>query len=417
MYFSYFDTEIDDEKQVEREVKKLSKYRSHVSDVIADHDASQPEYSLSHLADPGLYDTLEELKKQFKGVKHVIVVGIGGSNLGVEAIHEVLDDGKVTLHSLDTIAPYQIERLLNQLKPVRSAKQVAVCVISKSGGTAETMVNAGVLLDALEKKFKKAIYKQTIFVGNGNTDFVKSGKRLGVHCIQMPEIVGGRYSVGTEVGFVPLMLLGHPVDDIMAGMLDASGEESEPIAAECAARIAIYAKKGYAHYNFFAFEPRLYKLGAWYRQLQAESLGKATTRSGKEMTKGFVPTVTTAVELHSVGQLYMSGFSGVYTDFVTFDDQNCDYKIPNKGVAKKYGKFSMQEVATGIYGGVIAAYQEQSLPYRSTIFTEDLPYSLGLFMGMRMLEIMYAAELLDVNAFDQPSVELYKDKTRAILKV
>lgn len=417
MYFSYFDTEISDEQKIEREIKKLRKYREHVATVIADHDASQPEYSLSHLADPGLYDTLEHLKKEFKGVKHVIVVGIGGSNLGVEAIHEVLDNGKVTLHSLDTIAPYQVERLLSDLRGVRSAKQVAVCVISKSGGTAETMVNAGVLLAALEKKFKKSIYKQTIFIGNQGTDFMKAGKRLGVHLVSMPDIVGGRYSVGTEVGFVPLMLLGHPVDDIMAGMLDASGEEFEAVAAECAARLAIYANQKYSHYNFFAFEPRLYKLGAWYRQLQAESLGKATTRSGKELTRGFVPSVSTAVELHSVGQLYMSGFAGVYTDFVTFDDSACDYKVPKTGLAKKYGKFDMQDVATAIYGGVIGAYQEQELPYRATIFTEDLPYSLGVFMGMRMLEVMYTAELLDVNAFDQPSVELYKDKTRAILKL
>jgi len=417
MHFSYFDTEIDDEAVVEREVKKLTKYREQVATTIAEHDASQPEYSLSHLADPALYDTLEALKKEFKGVKHVIVVGIGGSNLGVEAIHEVLDTGKVKLHSLDTIAPYQLERLLAELKSVRSAKQVAVCVISKSGGTAETLVNAGVLLEALSKKFKKAIYKQTIFIGNPGTDLMKMGKRLGVHLAAMPEIVGGRYSVGTEVGFIPLMLLGHPVDDIMAGILDASGHEFEPIVAENAARLLIYAKKRYGHYNFFAFEPRLYKLGAWYRQLQAESLGKATTRNGKEVTKGFVPTISTAVELHSVGQLYMSGFAGVYTDFVTFDDMDLDYKVPKTGIAKQYKQFGMQDVATAIYGGVIGAYQEQGLPYRATIFTEDMPYSLGLFMGMRMLEVMYTAELMDVDAFDQPSVELYKEKTRKILKI
>jgi len=417
MHFSYFDTEVTDEKQIEKEVKKLKKYREHVSDVIAEHDATFPEYCLSHLADPELYDTLEALKKEFKGLKHVVVVGIGGSNLGVEAVHEVLDTGKVKLHSLDTIAPYQMDRLLDELKSVRSAKQVAVCVISKSGSTAETQVNAGVLLDALSKKFKKAIYKQTIFIGNPGTDFMKAGKRLGVHCVTMPEIVGGRFCVGTEVGFIPLMLLGHPVDDIMAGMLDASGEELESIVTENAARLAIYANKKYTHYNFFAFEPRLYKLGAWYRQLQAESLGKATTRGGKEVTKGFVPTISTAVELHSVGQLYLSGFPGVYTDFVTFDDMASDYKVSKTGLAKKYGKFGMQDVATAIYGGVIAAYQEQELPYRATIFTEDLPYSLGVFLGMRMLEVMYTAELMDVNAFDQPSVELYKDKTRAILKI
>jgi len=417
MYFSYFDTEITDETQLAREVKKLKNYRAHCAEVIGDHDTSQPEYSLAHVGDPTLHKTIASIGAQFKGVKHVVVVGIGGSNLGTEAIHEVLDEGKVTLHALDTIASYQIDRLLEKLKSVKKVNQLAICVISKSGGTAETLVNAGVLLDALETRFGKEIYPQAVFIGNAGTDFMKAGKRLGVTCVAMPNIVGGRYSVGTEVGLIPLALLGHDTDSIMAGMLDASGEEFETITAENAARLAIYATKKHQHYNFFAFEPRLYKLGAWYRQLQAESLGKATTRSGKEMTKGYVPTISTAVELHSVGQLYLSGFAGVYTDFVTFDDQTNNHAIPKKGIAKAYGKFDMQEVATAIYGGVIAAYQEQGLPHRATIFTEDLGYSLGVFMGMRMQEVMYAAELLDVNAFDQPSVELYKDKTREILKL
>jgi glucose-6-phosphate isomerase len=217
------------------------------------------------------------------------------------------------------------------------------------------------------------------------------------------------------VGLVPLALLGHDTDAFISGVLDASSEEFESVVAEQAVRMHHYLSKKYRHYNFFAFEPRLQTLGAWYRQLFAESIGKEFDRAGKSVTVGFVPTISTAVELHSVGQLYLSGFSGVYTDFVTFDDDSVDYAIPKKGIAKAYGKYTMQEVATALYGGVVAAYQERTLPYRSTIFDETLPYSLGLFMGMRMLETMYIAHLLDLNAFDQPNVELYKVKTRSIL--
>ena len=75
----------------------------------------------------------------------------------------------------------------------------------------------------------------------------------------------------------------------------------------------------------------------------------------------------------------------------------------------------MQEIATGLYGGVVRAYEERNLPYRATIFEETLPYSLGLFMAMRLRETMYTADLLRVNAFDQPNVELYKVKTKEIL--
>jgi glucose-6-phosphate isomerase len=288
-------------------------------------------------------------------------------------------------------------------------------VISKSGGTAETLVNASLVLDGLKKKFGDKIYAQSIFIGDTGTDFMKLGKKLGVTTVAMPKIVGGRYSVATEVGLIPLALLGHDVDAFIEGFSDAQAEEFESMVAESAARLSLYIQKKYTHYNFFAFEKRLASLGAWYRQLFAESIGKSEDRAGKPFKKGFLPTISTPVELHSIGQLYLSGFEGVYTDFVTFDDEDCDYNIPKQGLAKNYGKFSAQEVTTALYGGVVGAYNEKQLPYRATIFDETLPYSLGLFIAMRMRETMYVAELLNLNAFDQPNVELYKVKTKAIL--
>ncbi|MCB9810185.1 hypothetical protein H6781_01135 [Candidatus Nomurabacteria bacterium] len=415
MYYSYFDIDSVTPASQSRGLKKLSKYREEVKAVIEHSDSNRPEYSLAHVKNPDLHDTIDELKKKFKKIEHLILVGIGGSNLGTKAIHEVVDKGKVSLHCLDTVSARDIELLLSTLKSVRSVGKLAVCVISKSGNTAETLVSAGVLLEALEKKYKKVLYQQTIFVGNPNTTFMKTGKRLGVTTVPMPEVVGGRYSVATEVGLVPLALLGHDTDSYIEGVIDATNDEFEEVVAENAVRLHSYIQTGFNHYNFFAFEKRLATLGAWYRQLFAESIGKEKDRSGKSVTKGFLPTISTPVELHSVGQLYMSGFAGVYTDFVTFDDDTVNFSIPKKGISKPYGKYDVQEVATALYGGVMGAYQERSLPYRSTIFDEDLTYSLGLFMGMRMLETMYVAELMNLNAFDQPNVELYKNKTRDIL--
>ncbi|MCB9815684.1 hypothetical protein H6785_03860 [Candidatus Nomurabacteria bacterium] len=415
MYLSNFDIATLTEKTVQTGVKKLKKYREEVLKVVESNDSTRSEYSLVHVKNPDLHDTLDALKKKFSKIEHLVLVGIGGSNLGTKAIHDVLDKGKVELHCIDTVSAYDVEQLLLKLKSIRSASKLAVCVISKSGNTAETLVGAGVLLSALEKKFKKAIYNKTIFIGNPGTDFMKVGKRLNVTTVSMPEIVGGRYSVATEVGLIPLALLGHDTDTLMTGVQDATSDEFESVVAESASRLHFYITKGFSHYNFFAFEKRLATLGAWYRQLFAESIGKEKDRSGKLVTKGFLPTISTPVELHSVGQLYLSGFAGVYTDFVTFDDEVINYNIPKTGVSKVYGKFDMQEVATALYGGVMGAYQTKNLPYRSTIFTEDLPYSIGLFMGMRMLETMYVAELMNLNAFDQPNVELYKNKTRDIL--
>jgi glucose-6-phosphate isomerase len=416
MHFSYFDIDSVTEGVVKTGVKKLASYREKVRTVAEQNDNSQPEYALVHAQNPAAHDQLEELRVQFKGIQHLVVIGIGGSNLGLEAVHSVLGEKKVRLHTLDTASAFDIQQLIDSLSKVKNVKKIAFCIISKSGNTAETVVNAGVVLDVFEQQFGKEVYEQAIFIGNPGTDFLKTAKRLRATCVSMPEVIGGRYSVATEVGLVPMALLGHDTDSFITGILDASHEEFESAVAENAVRLNHYVQKKYCHYNFFAFEKRLEKVGNWYRQLAAESLGKALDEAGNPVKNGFVPTVSTPVELHSVGQLYMSGFSGVYTDFVTFDDEENNFKIPKKGISKLYGKHDVQEVATAIYGGVMAAYQEQSLPYRATIFDDgNVAYSLGLFMGMRMLETMYVAQLMNVNAFNQPSVELYKNKTRDIL--
>jgi glucose-6-phosphate isomerase len=418
MFISYFDDKRVTENAINGNIKKLAPYRASIADNATAGNEHVPEYSLYHCKEFTLHEELAALKKQFKGVTHVVLVGIGGSSLGVEAIHSVLDTGAVKLSVLDTVSAARLDSVIKSVVTEKKVKKIAVCVISKSGGTTETIANAAVLLDTLKEVYGVAIYEQTLFIGNPGTELLKYGKKQGAHIFTMPEVIGGRYCVATMAGLVPLTLLQHDVDDFIEGYLDALDERFESLVTESAARIAIYHKLKYHHYNFFAFEPRLEKVGRWYRQLFAESLGKETDLVGKTLTHAMVPTVSTAVELHSTGQLYMSGVPDTVTDFVTFDDEIVDMKIAraNKMAVTLKG-YTVQEVTTALYGGVVGAYQEKQLPYRSTIFEESLPYSLGLFMAMRLREVMYVANLLNVDAFNQPNVELYKTKTKEILSL
>lgn len=415
MRLSYYDATFITPTSLTRGVKALRTYRDRVTKVITTADQTVPEYALAHVCSPTLLTELQAIKAEFKKVKHVFLIGIGGSSLGVEAVHQVLDTGKVSLTVLDTISAAEMTAFEHKIQKIKNPEQIAVCVISKSGKTTETLVNANVALTLLEKTFGKKIYKQVICIGDPKTDLMKTGKRIGAKLFPMPEVVGGRYSVATEAGLIPLTLLGHDVESFIEGVRDAATEEYDSLVAEAAVRIQQYMQKNYSGYTFFAFEKRLETLGAWYRQLFAESLGKATTIKKEVRTKGMVPTIATPVELHSVGQLYLSKTVPVYTDFVTFDDDQNDYPINKKGLGAAFGHFSMQEVATALYAGVIGAYQTAELPYRTTIFDEDLAYSLGVFMAARMREVMYAAHLLEVNAFNQPNVELYKQKTKQVL--
>jgi glucose-6-phosphate isomerase len=416
MHISYFDDARVTESLMKRKERELTAYSTKIAEAEAAFDLTIPEASLYYAKDIELNEVIAEATKKSKSLKYVVLVGIGGSSLGTEAVHSVLNAGKTQLLVLDTVSVSRLHDVKTALLSCKKASQVAVCVISKSGGTAETLANASIILDELETRLRATLRDQVYFIGNAGTDFMKYGKKYGATCVAMPEIIGGRYSVATAVGLIPLALLGHDVDEFVSGYLDVMSPTLESVVAESAARLSVYHSLKFPHYNFFAFESRLEKLGQWYRQLFAESLGKETDINGKKVTHAMVPAIATPVELHSVGQLYMSGVPDVYTDFVSFDDEELDVMIP-KGtkLAKELKGYSLQEVATALYGGVIAAYQERQLPYRATVFEENLAYSIGQFMAMRLREVMYTAHLLKVNAFDQPNVELYKNKTREIL--
>ncbi len=416
MHISYFDDARVTEKLLKRKERELSAYRTMIANGEAAFDLTIPESSLYYAKDIELHEVLAEALKKAKSLKYLVLVGIGGSSLGTEAVHAVLDTGKTKLLVLDTVSVSRLHEVKTELAACKKVSHVAVCIVSKSGGTVETLANASIILDELETRFGAAFREQVYFIGNADTDFMKYGKKYGATCVTMPGIIGGRYSVATAVGLVPLTLLGYDVDEFLSGYLDVTSPTLESVVAESAARLSVYHGLRFPHYNFFAFESRLEKLGQWYRQLFAESLGKETDSTGKKVRHALVPAIATPVELHSVGQLYMSGVPAVYTDFVSFDDESLDVMIPKRTkLARELKGCSLQEVATALYGGVIAAYQERQLPYRATVFEENLAYSIGQFMAMRLREVMYTAHLLKVNAFDQPNVELYKSKTREIL--
>ncbi len=395
--------------------KRLAGYRMEIARIIRERDDKRHEYALAHPT-AELVSSLRTQLKTFKGLRHVVVVGIGGSSLGLEALHSALGaDTQPKLTVLDMITPAALTAVTNELRAVKKVSQVAVCVISKSGTTTETLANASVLLRLLEARYGTAIHGQVIYIGNPGTALTKVAKKQGSHYLAMPAVVGGRFSVTTEVALVPLILLGHDVEAIVAGMRRASDPVAEEAIAARAVQLHAFLRAGYRHFNFFAFETRLYKLGCWYRQLFAESLGKATARDGKPVKVGMVPTISTPVELHSIGQLYLAAFPGVFTEFVSVDDNGVDYKIGPTTIAPHLKKFTLEEVSAALYGGVVGAYQGQGLPYRATVLAEDLASSLGYYLAAAMLEVMYLAHLMNVDAFDQPNVELYKDKTRTLL--
>lgn len=388
-------------------------YRTHVRSVVEHADFTEPESSLATEKDELMKTGVRQILEALGSVRHVVLIGIGGSSLGTEAIHAALKGGS-SLHVLDSIEPHRIAALLEKLEGV-SPQELAVCAVSKSGNTTETLTNTAVFLDELGTMFGTVPYDRLVCIGDPDNPLLRAGEELGAHILPMHESVGGRFSVFTAAGLVPLALLEHDIDALLAGVL-TSVNEHENDAAEGAQRLYQLLEGGVRTVNFFAFDSRLSKLGYWYRQLTAESLGKETDLDGKKLSIGFIPTISTPVELHSIGQLYFSGFSGVFTDFVFFAGNDRDYTVPEDSTiaAQLKGK-TTHEIHEAICGGVIGAYEKRDLPHRKTALAFQDEHDLGLFMGLRMLETMYLAKLMQVNAFDQPNVELYKNITREIL--
>ncbi len=400
-----------------------AKLDAYVKDIVSRRGKrglyDRPEASVLVSGDAAYQRSVAKQLPRFSGTKHVILVGIGGSNLGTEAVYDALKtDASPALTVLDQIDGETLARTAKLLRGIRRAEDVALVIVSKSGATTETILNAVKVVDACEKRFGEKAYGRTIFVGDSDTDFMSIGRRKGIITIPLPKVIGGRYSVFTAVGIVPLTLLGIDVTALRRGAGDAlSGLHLRETKA-AAATLALSALGGVHTVNFFTFGKRLETVGFWYRQLLAESIGKRMTTKGATFSHQILPIVSTAVDLHSMAQLFFSGYDGLYTHLVHVADPS-PLTLRGRHWLLEHLPFlggkRITEASEAIVHGVIRAYDEKELPYRRTELAGLTAHEVGLLMNSLMLEVMCIAHLLNIDAFDQPEVELYKKHTRALL--
>ena len=345
-----------------------------------------------------------------------MVVGVGGSRLGAEAIYSALKDQKtlVPLFFLDAINPLSLTRIIRDLKKRNLKKgKILINLVSKSGKTFESLANFFTLLEEI-KKYKPKIVVTT--VENSPLWVLACNRNWTV--LSIPEKIVGRYSVFSNAGLLSLFYAGVNIKDLLSGAKEANKQclIDDPLKnpALASALITFYHwKKGKNIYSQIVFPPDLDFLGRWYRQLMAESLGKDG--------KGITPTVARGTtDFHSLGQLYFDGPKDKLTNFVFVnkirnnfyipDDKDLDVLLPG-GPGKKYW-----ELNKVIFEGIKGAYKQKRIPFVEIILSSLSERNLGFFMEMRMIEIILLAELMKVNAFNQPGVELYKQKTRNYLK-
>lgn len=352
----------------------------------------------------------------------VILIGIGGSNLGCLAVYEALagnwynETKRPTFYCADTIDPEKLEKIITQIKKIYMQQGKVSCVIiSKSGTTLETMVNASCIVDVLKKLYPKTYHELIVCISDPKTPLYAFAQQEKCLFISIPEDIGGRFSVFSPVGLFPLALLGVDIIAFCAGARRASDEvlqngfPQENRAAHSAALLYALYTRGYTNHNLFLFDDTLESLGKWYRQLLAESLGK----NGK----GFVPLVSIGtVDLHSMTQLFLDGPQNTITTFVFTNSVQEGPVIPTSPLLPtSITKHSPAGLKKVLFQSTVAAFCSQDRP-NATIEIDKTAHDLGFFMQTMMFQVVYLAKLFNCNPFDQPAVELYKKEAIRILK-
>lgn len=398
--------------------KKTRIYAEFLSSVISSKKYEHPESALYVAGDVSYQRKIKKSLARFSTVKHVVLIGIGGSSLGTEAVYHALKKpDSPTLTVLDTLSTDALDVFQNLLKKTKKPEHIAVVIVSKSGTTTETIWNAGIAISMLKQKFSETYTERVMVISDTGSDLLMRAKKQKILTFTIPQSIGGRYSVFTAVGIVPLTLLGIDVTALCAGAKSALLPDTLIAQGERFAILGLYAQSGYHTYNFFTFEQRLSAFGYWYRQLLAESFGKPTTRNGKKFTHQLLPIVSTSIDLHSVTQLYLGGYTNIITRFFVTEKRS-NYMLPDTWITEHLSFLSGTELAnvsSYISQSVLKTYDDQSLPYFKTSLTHIDAFTVGNLLATCMVEVMHICNLFEVNAFDQPNVESYKKYVRDAL--
>lgn len=405
---------------------KLQDYHSHLQRVVSSGTYDLKEGSLNLPSDVQLLKTVHDLvqEKITNNLKYIVVIGIGGSNLGTKAIYDALCGYYDLLEGsrfpkmifLDTQDPDVLTKVCHLINNLTSKDQIIINAISKSGGTTETMANLEVLHATLSNKFG-AVSDRFVITTNNGSKMHNKAQDLSMKSLTIPETVGGRYSVFSAVGIFPLLCAGIDVEKLRNGAekmreICVNSSVKKSPAAQSAALLYHHSLEGKTINDNFMFLPQLESLGKWYRQLMGESIGKDG--------KGITPTVSIgSTDLHSVGQLYLGGPKDKITTFVYDEYENKEMNVPEEMIFDLVpaikGK-SISNIMQAIVAGTKIAYKKQNIPYMEMVFDGVGEEELGVFLQFKMIEMMYLGKLFEVNAFDQPHVELYKIETKIILE-
>ncbi|ESV54447.1 glucose-6-phosphate isomerase [Streptococcus agalactiae LMG 14747] len=369
----------------------------------------------------------EAAKKIQSNSEVLVVIGIGGSYLGAKAAIDFLNNHFANLQTAEERKAPQILYAGNSISSTYLAdlveyvqdKEFSVNVISKSGTTTEPAIAFRVFKELLVKKYGQEEANKRIYA---TTDKVKGAVKVEADAnnwetFVVPDNVGGRFSVLTAVGLLPIAAAGADITALMEGANTArkelsSDSLSENIAYQYAAIRNVLYRKGYVTEILANYEPSLQYFGEWWKQLAGESEGKDQ--------KGIYPTSANfSTDLHSLGQFIQEGYRNIFETVIRVDKPRKNVLIPSMnedldGLGYLQGK-DVDFVNKKATDGVLLAHTDGGVPNMFVTLPEQDEFTLGYIIYFFEIAIAISGYLNGVNPFDQPGVEAYKKNMFALL--
>lgn len=370
----------------------------------------------------------DQLAHNFKGkVDFLVIIGIGGSYLGARAVHESLSHSFTFLkghHVFPELlyAGHNIsEDYMTELLEILTHHTYAIAVISKSGTTTEPAIAFRILKNHLEQKVGKDKARELIIAVTDSSRGAlrKMANDEGYRTYIIPDDIGGRYSVLTPVGLVPLAIAGHDIRNFVSGakkMMELTGPlvafENNPAALYAATRNALY-KSGKTIEILANFNPKLAFIAEWWKQLYGES-------EGKEKKGIFPSSVSFTTDLHSMGQYIQEGMRNIFETVISVKNPGFTLRIPsdehNLDELNYLSNKRLDKVNKMAELGTLLAHVDGGVPNILLEIPEINEYYLGQLMYFFEIACGISGYILGVNPFDQPGVEAYKKNMFALLE-
>lgn len=414
----------------DQEYQMIKSQVEDASDMLRSRTGPGSEF-LGWLDLPCDYDTeeLEKIKEVSEKIRRqsdvLIVIGIGGSYLGAKAGIDFLDNTPLqsgsnqeteVLFGGTQLSSKHLQNILDYIED----KNYSLNVITKSGTTIEPSIAYHILKSKLIEKYGEEEAAQRIIV---TTDAESGSLRQEANeksydSFVIPDNIGGRFSVLTAVGLLPLAVAGYDIEMIIKGASvyaynsRAQGVKENPSLKYAMSRNILY-RKGY-HVEVLAnFDPRLKSFAEWWKQLYGESEGK----DGKGI---FPASVNYTTDLHSLGQYVQDGKRFLFETMIQIKNPGLDLEIsesdqPDEGLEYLEGK-SLNEINDKAMMGTLYAHVDGGVPVIVIQIDEVSEYVLGQLFFFFELAVGVSGYINAVNPFDQPGVEAYKENMYALLE-